>query len=299
MTATLFENHRSHMLAIAYRMLGSMTDAEDMVQQAYLRYQAKTNTLIESPKAYFGTMITRLCLNHLQRAQQQREQYPGPWLPEPIVTCQAEADNPAVHLELQESLSLAFLTLLEQLTALERAVFLLREVFDYDYGDIALILGKEESACRQLLSRAKKHIIANRPRFQPSPAVHRHLLTQFLHTIESGDVDGLVNLLTEDVVLYADGGGRVRGALPRPLEGRTAVAKFVIASPRLVEGLAHSAIIEINGTPALVVRTAETTQVVITIEIEHPRIRAIHVVGNPEKLRRVNDAIQEEKGEQP
>lgn len=295
MTIALFETHRPHMMAIAYRMLGSMTDAEDMVQKAYLRYQATADTSIESPKAYFSTIITRLCLNHLQLAQNQREQYIGPWLPEPIVTGQGESVDPVAQVELQESLSLAFLTLLEQLTPLERAVFLLREVFDYEYGDIAIMLGKEEAACRQLLSRAKKHVVANRPRFQPNPEVHRHLLTQFLQTIENGDVDELVTLLTEDVVLYADGGGNLRGALTRPLQGQSAVARFVIASPRLVSVPARLTIRDVNGMPALIVHTDDAALVVITLEIEAAQIRAIHVVGNPEKLHRVHDSIQKDK----
>lgn len=295
MTTALFESHRPHMMAIAYRMLGSMTDAEDMVQKAYLRYQATSDTVIESPKAYFSTIITRLCLNHLHLAQSQREQYVGQWLPEPISTEQNHPLNPAEQVELQESLSLAFLTLLEQLTPLERAVFLLREVFDYEYGDISIILGKEESACRQLLSRAKKHIIANRPRFQPSPDIHRHLLNQFLQTIESGDVDGLVNLLTEDVTLYADGGGKLRGALAQPLHGRPAVARFVIASPRLVQVPAQFRITSVNGSPAIVVYTGNAAQVVISLDIAPPHIRAMHVVGNPEKLQWVTTFIRETK----
>jgi RNA polymerase sigma-70 factor (ECF subfamily) len=183
-----FEIYRPLMFSIAYRMLGSATDAEDIVQEAYLRYQTTQLDQIVSHKAFLTTVVTRLCLNQLQSAHSQRETYIGPWLPEPMLTDAL----PAQQTELHDSLSLAFLTLLEQLTPQERAVFLLREVFDYEYIEIAQIIGKTEPACRQMYSRAKKHITEHRPRFKPTPEVHRQILDQFVQAVETGDLESLV-----------------------------------------------------------------------------------------------------------
>src|SRR5215510_14533021 len=177
--ARQFEAYRPLMFSLAYRMLGSVTEAEDIVQEAYLRYQATPTDQIVSHKACLSTIVTRLCLNQLQSARALREAYIGPWLPEPVLTGVDERFAPMQQAELHESLALAFLVLLEQLTPTERAVFLLREVFDYDYAEIATIVGKAEAACRQVLSRAKKHIADARPRFNPSPEAHHQILDQF------------------------------------------------------------------------------------------------------------------------
>jgi len=171
-TADQFEAHRPLMFSIAYRMLGSAMEAEDIVQEAYVRYQALSPQTVRSPKAFLSTVVTRLCLNQLESARAKREVYIGPWLPEPVLTesgaamaSEAGTSSPSHQVELRESISFAFLLLLEQLTPVERAAFLLREVFDYEYGEIAEILDKDEAACRQILSRAKKHIVEHRPRF--------------------------------------------------------------------------------------------------------------------------------------
>jgi len=221
-----FEEYRPLMFSIAYRMLGSITEAEDIVQDAYLRYQAASPERIVSHKAYLSTVVTRLCLNHLELAKIQREAYIGPWLPEPALTDLDERFTPAHQAEMHESVSMAFLVLLEQLTPAERAVFLLREVFDYDYAEVAAIVGKEEAACRQLLHRAKQHIADHRPRFKPTPEAHRQILTHFLQAVGSGELAGLLAMLADDVELWADGGGKARGAITRPLRGRDAVARF-------------------------------------------------------------------------
>src|SRR5262249_31056072 len=183
-----FETYRPLMFSIAYRMLGSITEAEDIVQEAYLRYQAISPERIVSHKAFLSTVVTRLCLNHLELAKVQREAYIGPWLPEPVLTEIDERLTPGHQAELHESLSMAYLVLLEQLTPTERAVFLLREVFDYDYQEIAAMVGKEEAACRQLLSRAKKHIAEHRPRFKPTPEAHRQILNHFIQAVGSGEL---------------------------------------------------------------------------------------------------------------
>ena len=287
-----FETYRPYLFSIAYRMLGSAMDAEDMVQETYLRYQAtptETQANIVSLKAYLTTIITRLCVNQLQSAHRKREQYIGPWLPEPITTdfthrSTTEAVNPEERMELYESLSLAFLVLLEELQPVERAIFLLRDVFDYEYAEIAAVLGKSEAACRQVFSRAKKHLADHRPRFTPAPQVQREMLTSFLNAVQGGDMQGLMTMLAEDVTLWADGGGKVRGAATRPLVGPDAVARFSVGSLRfLPEGYAVE-ITEVNGQPSLIIRVAGRVFSVISIEVARQRIRAVRVVANPEKL---------------
>jgi RNA polymerase sigma-70 factor (ECF subfamily) len=286
--AERFEAYRPLMFSIAYRMLGSAADAEDMVQKAYLRYQTVSPDEIVSHQAFLSTVVTRLCLNHLELARTQREHYVGEWLPEPLLTPTDEQFAPARRVELHESLSIAFLSLLEQLTPLERAVFLLREVFDYEYAEIATMIDKEESACRQLFSRAKKHIAENRPRFKPTPEAHRQIFNQFIQTITDGNVEGLLNLLSEDVVLHTDSGGKFRGALQRPLHGRENVSRFLLAAPRLQPEQARNEIAEVNGEPALVVRTGSETRIVMTLTIDQGHVSAINVMGNPDKLKWVN-----------
>src|SRR5438270_2390971 len=182
-TMDQFEQYRPLMFSIAYRMLGSVTEAEDILQNAYLRYREMEASSIASPKAFLSTVVTRLCLNHLQSAHMQRESYLGPWLPEPLLT-EDDPESPTGQAEKLESISMAFLVLLERLTPVERAVFLLREVFDYPYAEIAAIVGKEEMSCRQILSRAKKFIAAQRPRFAPSTEHHQQLLQQFLDAVQ-------------------------------------------------------------------------------------------------------------------
>jgi RNA polymerase sigma-70 factor (ECF subfamily) len=268
-------------------MLSSAAEAEDIVQEAYLRYRSVPPETIGSHKAFLSTIVTRLCLNQMQTARAQRETYIGPWLPEPVLTENDPLTTPTERPILIESLSMAFLVLMEQLSPLERAVFLLREVFEYDYAEIAQIVGKEEAACRQLLSRARKHVAANRPRFKPSREAHRRLLDRFLRAVSLGELDGLTRLLREDVTLWADGGGKARGAATRPLHGREAVARFVLASTRLPGESYHAEIRDVNGEPALILRTAEKAIVALFLEEDEGYIKAIRAIGNPDKLQRV------------
>jgi RNA polymerase sigma-70 factor (ECF subfamily) len=291
-----FEAHRPLMLSIAYRMLGSIADAEDIVQKAWLRYQSADRDSIVSHKAFLSTIVTRLCLNHLESAQSRRESYIGPWLPEPVLTEADERFAPDHQTELHESLSLAFLTLLEELNPVERAVFLLREIFDYDYRQIAEITGKEEATCRQLLSRAKKHIAERRPRFKPAPEAHRQLLNQFIQVIVDGEMDGLLRMLNEDVVLWADGGGKARIAITRPLYGRATVARFLIGSSRFSRESYQADIMEVNGEPAIVIHEESSAQVVIFVSFDEKGISTIRSVGNPDKLQRLNQAMGKEAG---
>jgi RNA polymerase sigma-70 factor (ECF subfamily) len=283
-----FESYRTLMYSIAYRMLGSVAEAEDIVQEAYLRYQAAPRERIISHKAFLSTVVTRLCLNHLELARVQREAYIGPWLPEPALTEIDPRFAPAQRAELHESLSMAFLVLLEQLTPAERAVFLLREVFDYEYHEIAAIVGKEEPACRQLFSRAKKHIAEQRPRFQPTPDAHRQILERFLQAAGEGELDGLLRLLSDDVVLWTDGGGKARGAVTRPLHGRDAVAQFVLGSTRFVRPGSRFEVVEVNGAPALVVQAYGRVRAVLSLTIDAGRVRQIWLTNNPDKLQALN-----------
>src|SRR5438552_6907753 len=259
-----FETYRPLMFGIAYRMLGSASEAEDVVQETYLRYRTVPAETIKSHKAFLSTIVTRLSINQLETAHTKRETYIGPWLPEPVAT----GSDPYLMLTddaLSESISMAFLVLLEQLTPLERAVFLLREVFEYEYAEIAEIVGKEEAACRQLFSRAKKHIAEHRPRFKPSREAHRRLLDRFVRAVSLGELEGLTRLLREDVTMWADGGGKARGAATRPLHGREAVARFVLASTRLPVQSYHAEIRDVNGEPAVILLTEEIAFAVLFI----------------------------------
>ncbi|HEX2909186.1 MAG TPA: RNA polymerase sigma-70 factor [Chloroflexia bacterium] len=288
-SAKEFETYRGLIFGLAYRLLGSAMEAEDVVQETYLRYHSVPPTTIASPRAFLTTIATRLCLNQLQSARVKRETYIGPWLPEPILT-ETESDPYLVltgdgKSSLQhESISMAFLVLLEQLTPLERAVFLLREVFEYEYREIAEIIDKQESACRQLFSRAKKHIGENRPRFKPDQEAHHRLLEQFLRAVRLGDMDGLLRLLEDEVTFWADGGGKARGAATRPLHGREAVARFVIASTRLPVENYFVEIKEVNGEQGVILRTEQRVIAVLLLEEEGGLIKTIRAIGNPDKL---------------
>lgn len=280
----IFEKYRGLLFSIAYRMLGSAMEAEDMVQETFLRYQKVPVEKVQSPRALLTTILTRLCVNQLNSARNQRESYIGPWLPEPIMT---DADHlaltPAKRIDTYESISMAFLVLLESLTPPERAVFLLREVFDYSYQEIASVIGKEEATCRQLFSRAKKHLTDHRQRFEQSPEKHREYLQQFIHVVEQGDLSSLTTMLADDVTLWSDGGGKVTAAI-YPLHGAEIVAKFVVGTPRLLSEEYHFKISEINGQPAALLYDQGSLRIVILLEVQEMHIESIRIVANPDKL---------------
>src|SRR6266702_5875413 len=283
-----FESYRSYLFAIAYRMLGSAMDAEDMVQETYLRYQTTPPETITSRKAFLTTIITRLCMDQLHLARRKREVYPGPWLPEPIITTTTlESINPAEHVEREESISLAFLMLLEQLQPLERAVFLLREVFEYEFAEIATMLDKSEAACRRSFSRAKLHLRAHRPRFPASPQIHQQLLSRYFQAVQTGEMTPLMNLLSEDVILWADGGGKVKQAALRPIRGRDAVARFSLGTKRFWPENSRIEPGEVNGQAALIIRAGEKAFAIFTIDVEQGQIQAIRIIANPDKLARI------------
>ena len=287
-----FETYRSYLFAIAYRMLGIAMDAEDLVLETYLRYQSTPKDSIHSLKAFLTTIISRSCVDQLHLARKTREQYLGPWLPEPILTATSgEGVDPQERVETEESISLAFLLLLEQLQPVERAVFLLREVFEYDYAEIASFLGKSEVACRQWFSRAKKHLADHRPRFHASPETQRRLLVSFQQALQGGEMTPFMNLLAEDVTFWADGGGKVKGVAIHRLFGRDEVIHFILSNAPIFRSTlpadAYAELAEVNGQPALVTRSGERAFAVLSIDVEADRIKAIHFVANPEKLAHV------------
>jgi RNA polymerase sigma-70 factor (ECF subfamily) len=273
----LFQKYRPTLLAVAYRLLGSVSDAEDALQETWLRWRSVDEATIADAKAWLSTTASRLCLDKLKSGRSRREVYPGPWLPEPVITDQPIDD---------ESISLAFLVMLERLDPIERAAYLLHQVFDYSHREVAVMLEITEGAARQVFHRAKEHVDAGRPRFAPSEASHARVLTAFLATLRSGDISGLQKLLAEDALLCADGGGRAKGAAPHPIVGRERVAKFLLglASKLGAQAKTTIEIVPINGWPAIVVRQAGAVFAVINIETDGDQILAIRNVINPEKL---------------
>jgi RNA polymerase sigma-70 factor (ECF subfamily) len=273
------EELRPYLFAIAYRMLGSVTEAEDVVQEAFLRYH-EAGTDAESPKAYLATVTTRLSIDQLRSARARREVYPGQWLPEPLV------DDEAVrHAETADSLSLAFLHLLEQLSPVERAVFLLREVFDYPYDEVAAIVGKSPDNCRQILARAHAHVDEGRRRFDVSREERDEVARRFMAAWEEGDTEALVDLLAADVVVYGDGGGKAP-SIPVPLVGADRVAKALIGwgHQAAARGMAHRPAL-VNGEPGLVFSDQSGGAVwVAALEIADGAVVAVRSVLNPDKL---------------
>jgi len=284
-----FTRYRRLLFSIAYRMLGTVTDAEDMVQETYLRWRGAHDDgapTVAAPKSWLTTTITRLAIDHLRSARVRREEYVGPWLPEPILTSGTD-DDPAEGVALADTLSLAFLVVLERLSPVERAVFLLHDVFGYDFAEIAPIVGKSAPNCRQLARRAREHVAANRPRFAPDPATRERLLGEFLRACASGDLPGLIDTLADDITLWSDGGGKVQAAR-KPIYGAEKVAAFVlrIAQISATDGATYQ-LTAINGQPGLVALLAGVPYSVLTLDIAAGKIAGIAVVVNPEKLRGV------------
>ncbi len=276
-----FQSYRPLLFSIAYRMLGSASEAEDIVQESYLRYSAAPAAQVRSPKAFLSTIVTRLCLDQLKSARARREQYIGPWLPEPLLT--AEGDPALQRAEQRESIATAFLVLLESLSPPERAVFLLREVFEYGYDEIAEQLGLSAANCRQLFHRAQQRVAERRPRFEPSPEAQRRLVERFLLACGSGDVASLTNLLASDAVAYADGGGKIHAAR-NPIFGRDKVLRYLLGSLQKSPAGARAELREINGAPAVLVLAGPALIYAATFTIVNGQIQAIHSVLNPDKL---------------
>jgi RNA polymerase sigma-70 factor, ECF subfamily len=280
-TTQIFNQYRALLFSIAYRMLCNATDAEDIVQEAFVRWLQASDGEIQSPKAFLSTVVTRLCIDQLRSARARRELYVGPWLPEPIPTDQRQDLTETAILG--ESLSFAFLVMLESLGPLERAVFLLREVFDYDYAEIAAIVGKSEAYCRQVLHRAHQHLEQRRPRFEVSREQQERITSQFLDVSLGGDMQGLLNLLADDVVFVADSGGKAWGG-PKPVHGADNVARGVLGGRRFLPPGIQGGIEEVNGQPAIVGYDDGRPVIVLLLDIEGERIRNIYQVTNPDKL---------------
>ncbi|HKH90500.1 MAG TPA: RNA polymerase sigma-70 factor [Gemmatimonadaceae bacterium] len=286
--AAVFTGARPLLFAIAYRMLGSVADAEDLVQDAYLRWQQAHGEEIRAPHAYLTTIVTRLAINQLQSARHQRESYVGPWLPEPLVT--EDAPDPAEPIELAESLSMAFMLMLERLSPIERAVLLLHDVFDFEYGEIARIVDKSEANCRQLLSRAKKHLGKAEARFDADPAQAERLLQRFNTAANAGDFDGMVAVLAEDITLWTDGGGKARGATLTPIHGAENVARFMAGvGPRYAAMERTIRAAQINGQPGFLVYVGGRAHAAVIFEVRDARIQAIYSISNPDKLETLPD----------
>jgi RNA polymerase sigma-70 factor, ECF subfamily len=290
-TADVYQQLRPLMFAIAYRMIGSVSEAEDIVQEAFLRYhRASPAAGIESPKAFLSAVTTRLCIDYLRSARARREAYIGEWLPEPLLTGDPAGPpgppGPAELAEQADSLSMAFLLVLERLSPAERAVFLLHEVFGYGYDEVAAILGKSAGNCRQLALRARRHVAESKPRFETSRVKREELASRFFAAVGGGDIDGLVSLLAEDAVVYGDSGG-TRPSWPRPITGRDHVARLLgglIDQIRQVGVVVRPA--EINGQPgAMFLDPAGRLVNVFVLDIADGRVQTIRSVINPDKLR--------------
>jgi RNA polymerase sigma-70 factor (ECF subfamily) len=285
--AVEFAGHRAVLVGAAYRVVGSMVDAEDVVQETWLRWAAADREGIRDVRAYLIRITSRLALNRLRQQKSRREQYVGPWLPEPIAV--AAGDDPAVAAELADSVSMAMLVVLETLTPLERAAFVLREVFDLPFSEIGDTLGRSESAVRQLAHRAREHVHARQPRQRVDKARHSEVTSQFLAAAWSGDLDQVVSLLAPDVVLVSDGGGKRKAAL-RPLLGADKVARWLLgifANDIQIGGF-DIRVTDVNGEQAFIAYDGELVDSVAFLELDAGNvISKIYVVRNPDKLQSI------------
>ena len=290
MDEDVFSTDRPLLFSIAYRMLGSASDAEDVLQDAWLRYGTADRSTIRSPRAFATTVVTRLCLDRLKSARMTREEYIGPWLPEPVLT--SEVEGPDTMLQRSESVTLAFLVLLEQLSPEERAVFLLKDVFEYEHSEIANMLGTTTENSRQLLHRAKARLAEHRPRLTGTAESRRAVAERFARALSSGDGLELAGLLADDVGVWSDGGGKASAAR-RPLVGRDEVLRFLIGLHRTAQTADRRrdyslGIEEVNGEPALVVRNNQRLESIFVLSIDDEAVIAIRVVRNPDKLAHID-----------
>jgi RNA polymerase sigma-70 factor (ECF subfamily) len=290
MELDVFNTDRPLLFSIAYRMLGSASDAEDVLQDAWLRCRSVDGSAIRSAKAFATTVVTRLCLDRLKSARRTREEYVGPWLPEPVLT--REVESPETRLQRAESVTLAFLVLLEKLSPEERAVFLLKDIFEYDHAEISGILGTTVDNSRQLLHRAKARLAEGRPRLSGTAESRRAIAERFAHAFSSGDGAELTALLASDVGMWSDGGGKASAAR-RPLAGRDQVLTFLIGLRRTAQtaGLMRDVslrIEEVNSEPALIVRVGPRLESIFVLSIDDTAISGIRVVRNPDKLAHID-----------
>ncbi len=277
-----FDEHRAILVGAAYRVVGSVSDAEDVVQEAWLRWAAVDHEEVREPRAYLIRITTRLALNRLREQKARREQYVGPWLPEPIAPELASTDDPAAAVELADSVSMAMLVVLETLSPLERATFVLREVFDLPYDEIADTLGRSESAVRQLAHRAREHVHARQPRHHVDKERHNELTMRFMQAAGSGDFDQVVSLLAPDAVLVSDGGGKKKAAL-RPIHGAEKIARWLFGVLADNPGF-EIRVATLNGETAYIAYFDEQPDTVTFLETDDGLITELYLIRNPDKL---------------
>jgi len=287
----LFQKNHTRLLGLAYRMLGSQADAEDVLHDAWLRWHAQDKSDVDDAEAWLVTVTTRLALDRLRRAKVERQHYPGPWLPEPL---EPTEEAPSEQLERAETLSLSFLLLLERLSPEERAAFLLKEVFDYSHAETSAILGITEEACRQRVHRAKTRLREGRPRFHLDRAAQQRMLQRFIKAMEQPNLDSLRALFAEDAVHISDGGGVVTAVL-HPLYGADRLARLYRQIALNSYGAARYQLSTLNGAPALLIWAGEQLSSVMWVETEGERITAIHAIRHPEKLSRI-EAVTKSTG---
>ena len=281
MTEDAFARHRSLLFTVAYEMLGSASDAEDVVQETWLRWADVDQSVVRDPRAYLVRIVTRQALNRLRALARRREDYVGEWLPEPLLT----SPDIAADVELADSLSMAMLTVLETLGPAERAVFVLREVFDVPYDEIAEAVGKSPAAVRQIAHRARDHVAARRPRVPVSMTEQQEAVDRFLAAVRNGDLQGLLDVLAPDVVVVADGGG-LAAAARHPIEGADRVAAFLMAAARTADFEAKA--VWLNGSPASRIEIGGQVDTAVSFTVENGRITRIYAIRNPHKLARLD-----------
>ena len=281
-----FVVHRSLLFTVAYEMLGSAADAEDVLQESWLRWSAVDQAEIAAPKAYLVRIVTRQALNHIRSSARRREEYVGEWLPEPLLT----APDVAEDVEFAESLSIAMLTVLETLSPMERAVFVLREVFDLPYDEIADAVAKTPPAVRQIAHRAKAHVAARRPRVGVVRSEQLRIVERLVTALSTGDIQGLMDVLSPDAVSVADSGGKVRGAARRPLVGAENIARYLVGSLAKLTGEVRAVTWMINGEPAIRVEIDGDLAGIVAITVEG-QITRINSIANPDKLGRVDEEV--------
>lgn len=286
----VFEEHRTDLSQLAYRMLGSLSDSDDVLQEAYLRWSRQDRAAVRSPRAYLTSVVTRLCIDQRRAIEARKETYVGPWLPEPVV----EDGEPSAsqRAEVAESVSLAFLVALETLTPQERAAYLLRQTFDFEYDEIAAILERSSDNCRQLVSRAQAHLRARRPRFEAKPDEAERITTAFLDACATGDLDRLVSLLAADAVLYSDGGGKVLAALA-PIRGADHVGRFFLGVLKKSPPGLQFRRVRVNGRPGVMATLGAQVVNVLTFDVIDGHIATCFIIRNPDKLPRSGLGMQD------
>lgn len=279
-TADPFVEHRGLLFTVAYEMLGSAADAEDVLQESWLRWAAVDRARVRDERAYLMRIVTRQALNHLRAVSRRREEYVGEWLPEPLLTSPDVADD----VELAESVSIAMLTVLETLAPTERAVFVLREVFDLPYDEIAEAVGKTSASVRQIAHRARDHVAARHQRMEVARSEHEQALERLAHAVNSGDIQALMDVLAPDVVSVADGGGRVRGAARRPVVGAEKLARYLVRGVAKYGGRLTIGPMVVNGQPGLRVEIDGRVAGAVTVTVDRGKVTRLYAIANPEKL---------------